>query len=98
MEHVHKYEAFRDDVRPAMKSKLEEFEMFGYGSITEKELWEFLVNKKWKKPKADARVYEIVADILAVQPGEYMNYATVEAFKLGSMNLSDEEERKELLK
>ncbi|MCM3587700.1 post-transcriptional regulator [Mesobacillus maritimus] len=98
MEHVHKYEAFRDDVRPAMKSKLEEFEMFGYGSITEKELWGFLVNKKWKKPKEDARVYEIVADILAVQPGEYMNYATVEAFKLGSMNLSDEEERNELLK
>ncbi|WP_338379244.1 post-transcriptional regulator, partial [Enterococcus faecium] len=91
MEHVHKYEAFRDDVRPAMKSKLEEFEMFGYGSITENELWEFLVSKKWKKPKEDARVYEIVADILAVQPGEYMNFATVEAFKLGSMNLADEE-------
>lgn len=98
MKHEHMYEQFRKNVRPAIKSKLEELEMLGYGAVTEEEMWEYLLNKRWKKPKEDARLYEIVADILAVKPGEYMNFATVEAFKLSSVTLSDEEERRELLK
>lgn len=98
MKHDHMYEQFRKNVRPAIKSKLEELEMLGYGAVTEKEMWEYLVSKKWKKPKENTRLYEIVADILAVKPGEYMNFATVEAFKQSSLSLSDEEERRELLK
>ncbi|MBM4762406.1 post-transcriptional regulator [Bacillus sp. B15-48] len=81
-----------------MRSKLEEFKILGYGEAKEQELWTFLLNKKWKKPKDDVRLYEIVADILSVQPGEYMNFMTVEAFKLGSFVLDDEDERRELLK
>ncbi len=98
MKHEHMYEQFRKNVRPAIKSKLEELEMLGYGAVTEKEVWDYLLNKKWKKPKEDAHLFEIVADILAIKPGEFMNYATVEAFKHGSSTLSDEEERRELLK
>jgi len=98
MEHEHMYEQFRKNVRPAIKSKLEELKMLGYGAVTEDEMWEYLLNKRWKKPKENTRLYEIVADILAVKPGEYMNFATVEAFKQTSLTLSDEEERRELLK
>lgn len=98
MKHEHMYEQFRKNVRPAIKSKLEELEMLGYGAVTETEMWGYLLNKKWKNPKKDAHLFEIVADILAIKPGEYMNYATVEAFKLGSNTLSDEEERRKLLK
>ncbi|SEM32023.1 Post-transcriptional regulator [Mesobacillus persicus] len=98
MGNVHQYEPFKKNVRPALKSKLEEFEVFGYGAVTEKELWEYLVNKKWKKPREDVHLYEIVADILSVQAGEYMNFATVEAFKVGTLTLTDEDERRELLK
>jgi hypothetical protein len=98
MESRHSYEAYRNQVTPALNSKREEFEMLGYGSVSEQQLWDFLVQKKWKKQKEDIRLYEIVAEIMAVQPGEFMNHATVEAFKLGSFALDDEDELKELLK
>ena len=94
----HKYEHFMNDVRPALKSKREEFAVLGYDAVTEQELWAYLLKKKWKKPKEDVHLYEIVADILSIQPGHYMNFATVEAFKHGSIDLDNEAERKALLK
>jgi hypothetical protein len=94
----HRYDEYRNKVTPALNSKREEFEMLGYGSVSGEQLWDFLAQKKWKKPKEEIRLYEIVADILAIQPGEFMNYTTVEAFKLGSFALDDEDELQELLK
>ncbi|PLR93746.1 post-transcriptional regulator [Bacillus sp. T33-2] len=98
MDFGHMYEQFYGKVKPALESKLEEFSMLGYGTVTEKELWDYLTKKKWKKPKEDVHVYEIVADILSVQPGQFMNYATVEAFKFSGFSFEDDQERLELLK
>jgi hypothetical protein len=98
MQHMHQYEQFRKEVGPAIASKQAEFKMLGYEDVTQKELWEFLINKKWKRPKEDVCLYEIVADILAIQPGEYMNFMTVEAFKHGQSVLEDKGELSELLK
>ncbi|THE15333.1 post-transcriptional regulator [Bacillus timonensis] len=78
---THMYDRFRETVRPFLKSKLEEFELYGYDSVKEEELWEFLKNKKWRKEKEEKLLYQIASDILSVKVGEYMNYATVEAFK-----------------
>jgi hypothetical protein len=75
------YDPFRITVKPALKSKLEEFALFGYNKITEEDLWAFLVNKKWKKDKEVKRLYQLVNDVLEVKVGEYMNYATVGALK-----------------
>ena len=77
----HEYDRFPSRGTTCVKSKLEEFFVLGYGSIKEDGLWEFLTKKKWKKMNEDIRLYEIVDDILSVKLGEYMNYATVEAFK-----------------
>jgi len=90
------YEPFRMTVKPALKSKLQEFALFGYDKITEEDLWAFLVNKKWKKDKEVKLLYQIVNDVLAVKVGEYMNYATVGALK--STNFFDGEGRDELEK
>ncbi|RFB17652.1 post-transcriptional regulator [Bacillus sp. HNG] len=78
---THMYDKFRETVRPVLKSKLEEFELYGYDSVKEDELWKFLKNKKWRKEKEEKLLYQIVNDILSVKVGDYMNYATVEAFK-----------------
>ncbi|WP_174729938.1 post-transcriptional regulator [Mesobacillus harenae] len=94
----HQYDAYRQMVQPAIDSKLEEFKMLGYGTVTEGEFWNFLMKKKWKKPKDDIQLYEVVADILSVRVSTYMNFATVEAFKLEDFNLDDEKDRRELLK
>lgn len=78
---THMYDKFRETVRPFLKSKLEEFELYGYGSVKEDELWDFLKNKTWRKEKEEKPLFQIVSDILVVKIGDYMNYATVEAFK-----------------
>lgn len=98
MNQLHSYEKFHATVMPAIKSKVEEFSILGYGTISEKELWGFLTNKKWRKVKEDIRLYEIVDDIMTVKPGEYMNYASVEALKLTEFSFDNEEDMRELLK
>lgn len=98
MDTSHQYGRFYIEIQPAIRSKVEEFNIFGYEKVTEKDLWEFLTRKKWKKTKEDIRLYEIVADVLSVKIGELMNYTTVEAFKLKDFNMEDEEERKALFK
>ncbi|MFC4320913.1 post-transcriptional regulator [Litchfieldia salsa] len=75
------FDQYRDEVQPALKSKLEEFILFGYDSVTEEELWQYLCKKKWKREREAKLLYQIVNDILSVKIGEYMNFATVEAFK-----------------
>lgn len=97
MSAVHEYERFRAEVQLVLQSKIEEFLLLGYGSITEQELWDFLLAKKWRRPKEDMKLFEIVEDVLAVKPGDYMNFAAVSAMKGTDFSLDDEEELKALL-
>ncbi|MFT4412766.1 post-transcriptional regulator [Fredinandcohnia humi] len=78
---THLFDSFRESVAPALKSKLEEFDLYGYDKVTEDELWNFLKNKTWKKVSEEKPIHQIVNDILTVKVGDYMNYVTVEAFK-----------------
>lgn len=94
----HEYDRFREEVKLVLKSKLEEFAILGYQTISEKELWSYLTNKKWRKTKEDIHLYEIVQDIFSVRVGDYMNFATVEAFKMPDFSLENEGGLKELLK
>lgn len=96
----HPYDRFREKVAPALLSKVEEFHVLGYDQVTMDELWAYLVKKPWRRPKEEIRIYEIVANIMSVKIGEYMNYATVEAFKEPSpfestnpFGISEEERR-----
>jgi len=99
MSSKHLYERFRYQVQPALTSKLEEFHLLGYDTIKESELWDFLTKKKWKKPTEDIRLAEIVQDILHVNVSDYMNFATIEAYKsVDLLKELSEEEKKELLK
>lgn len=98
MKNIHDYERFHTTVQPALRSKVEEFGLLGYGTIHEEQLWDFLKSKKWKKVKEDKKLYEIVDDILSLKLGEYMNYASVEALKLSDFSFDNEEDLRELLK
>lgn len=77
----HMYDKYRETVRPFLKSKLEEFVLYGYDSVKEEELWAFMKSKTWRKEREEKQLHQIVSDILGVKVGDYMNYATVEAFK-----------------
>jgi hypothetical protein len=98
MEIGHVYNRFHTQVQPALISKVEEFRLLGYETIDEGALWEFLIHKKWKKAKEEVPLSEIVNDILSVKVGEYMNYATIEAFRMDDFAFDDEEGKKELLR
>ena len=94
----HEYDRFRQEVDLVLKSKLEEFEVYGYDKIQEQELWNFLTQKKWRKPNENIHLFQIVQDIFAVKVGEFMNFATVEAFKATDFSFDNEDELRALLK
>jgi hypothetical protein len=94
----HEYEHFRIRVRPALGSKLDEFQLLGYDTISEKELWDYLIKKKWKKVNSEKKLFEIVQDILSIKVSDYMSFATIEAYKSPELLLKDENDWKELLK
>lgn len=94
----HEYDRYRSQVQPALKSKLDEFRLLGYETINEQALWNYLTKKKWRKVQEDIKLYEVVQDIMSVNVGEYMNFATIEAFKKTEFSFDNNDELKELLK
>jgi len=94
----HEYDHFRSLVKPALKSKQEEFLLLGYDNVSEEDIWRFLVKKKWQKRNNEIKLYEMVQSILSLKIGEFMNYSAVEALKDAEFTLDDEEELLELLK
>ncbi|WP_458412382.1 post-transcriptional regulator [Schinkia sp. CFF1] len=79
-ENKHPVEYYKNQVEPALESKMEEFRLLGYDRVSLQEIWACLQKKKWKK-KVDKYLHEVVADILSLSASEYMSYLTIEAFK-----------------
>ncbi|MFO1443060.1 post-transcriptional regulator [Bacillus sp. Bva_UNVM-123] len=94
----HLNDSLRKDVQVVLQSKLEEFSLLGYGQVSEQEIWNFLIRKKWRKLSEPKLIHEIVEDILSVKVGEFFNFATVEAIKEAEFAFDNEEELQELLK
>ncbi len=100
MQTPHPYEKFRETVKPALESKLEEFRLMEYKDVTEEKLWNFFISKRWRFPKEDIRLYEIVDHILSLKPSDYLAYSQVEQLQQTDWFSEevDPEEWKELLK
>nr|WP_295969654.1 post-transcriptional regulator [uncultured Bacillus sp.] len=94
----HEYDRFRNEVRPALKSKQEEFSLLGYNNVSEGEIWEYLKRKKWRKVAEPLKLHEMVQQILSLKAGEYMHYISIKALKEADFSLEDEGELMELLK
>lgn len=77
-----KYEDLFQLVQPALKSKIHEFRLYNYNSIKEADIWHYCINKKWRKRDIlDMRVSEMVNDVLAVSPAQFMTHTQIEDFK-----------------
>jgi len=98
MKSGHINENVRKEVQPVLQCKLEEFSLLGYGQVTESELWDFLIKKKWRKISDAKLIHEIVEDIMSIKVGEFFNYASIEAIKEAEFAFDDEDELRELLK
>ncbi|WP_213422871.1 post-transcriptional regulator [Bhargavaea massiliensis] len=89
-------------VMPALSNKADEFSFYGYGSVTEEDLWTYCLVKLWRKKDLQAiPVHEAVGDILSISPSRYMTHTQVEGFKKAAGNSGfgglDDEEFRELL-
>jgi murein tripeptide amidase MpaA len=81
LEKQHLYQRYFIKMKPALQSKREEFQLLGMQEVTEKDIWNMLINKKWKKPQEDIHSYEIMQDILSLTNSDYMTFRTIEAYK-----------------
>ncbi|MDQ0269865.1 hypothetical protein J2S17_001737 [Cytobacillus purgationiresistens] len=98
MARMHAYDIFQEDVEPAIQVKLDEFKLLGYEKVNGNEIWSFLVKKKWRNPKSDIRLFEIVDEVLAIKVGEFINFSTMEVYRDKEFSLDNEDEMRELLK
>ena len=98
LESAHPYTQFRKQVKPALRSKLEEFILCDCDRVTEDELWDFLTKKKWKKVKEEIMLYEIIQDILAVKVSDFFSYSRIDRLKSNDFSMDNFEAMQELLK
>lgn len=90
----HPYDIYREEVKAALQCKLDEFALLDLEKVTEDDLWRMLVQKKWRKPKEEIHLYEIVRDIMSLKASDFMNFATLDRWQ--STDLFSEEGQKEL--
>lgn len=68
-----------EHVRPALESKILEFRLYNYHAVTETDLWNYCLKKKWRKRDIqEMKVFEMVNDILETSPAQYMTHTQIE--------------------
>lgn len=88
-----RFEQLYQYVEVVIDSKIDEFRYYGYKAITKEQLWNYCLDKKWrKKDVGQLHLYEIVATIYEVSPSNIMNYEQVSTFSYTQdVSLSKEE-------
>ncbi|MFD2926080.1 post-transcriptional regulator [Halobacillus naozhouensis] len=71
---------WKDEVKPVLISKKEEFINMGYAEATVDDIWKCLEKKIWKK-EVEKRLHEVVQDIFRLSTNQYISYLTVEAYQ-----------------
>ncbi len=71
---------WKSDVRPVIVSKVEEFQMLGYPSVSEEEIWRCMEKKVWRG-QPEKRIYEVVQDLFHLDSGTYMSFLAHETYK-----------------
>lgn len=80
METLQTVEEWKEMLKPALESKVSEFQMMGYSKATSADVWDCLVKKVWKG-NPEKRLYEVVQDIFHLDTTLYMSYLTVNAYQ-----------------
>ncbi len=73
-------EEWKVELRPALQSKAEEFQMMGYSRATEEDVWKCLLKKVWKG-NPNKRVHEVFQDVFHLSSNIYMSYLTIDAYQ-----------------
>ncbi|WP_144511185.1 post-transcriptional regulator [Bacillus sp. FJAT-22090] len=96
MENV--YEDIFTHVLPALESKKSEFEVYQYATVTERDIWKYCVEKKWRKIDISTlALHQIVNDVLSITSAEFMTYEQIDQFKTSNWFSEVNQEELQLL-
>lgn len=92
------YEEIYLHVLPALESKKSEFEVYRYKKVSEQDIWNFCITKKWKKKIVpEIPLHHIVNDILSISPAEFMTFEQIENSKTSNWFSDINQEELQLL-
>lgn len=74
------FEMWKEEVKPAIQSKVDEFHFLGYDRATADEVWECTLYQLRKK-KEFIHLHAFVNEILTLKPQTYMTWLTIQAQK-----------------
>lgn len=80
-----------DRVLPALYSKVKELRNLGFKYITEKDVWNYLVNSTWKT-KRDLQLHDLISDILYADNYKLNDYVMDKIKKLKTRDDNVDEE------
>ena len=80
-----------DRVLPALYSKVKEVRKLGFKYITEKDIWNYLVNNTWKT-KRNLQLHDLISDILYADNYKLNDYVMDKMKKLKTRNDNVDEE------
>lgn len=73
------FEHIFQKVLPVLENKLAEFNYLQYDGISTEDIWDYCIQKKWKKKSVDQmHLYEIVQTIFSLKVSDVMNYFQVQ--------------------
>ncbi|WP_238378751.1 post-transcriptional regulator [Halalkalibacillus sediminis] len=75
VKHVDRWRPYIKDV---LQSKVDELQLLGYDGANEREVWDCLMQKVWRK-KQEKQLHEVIQDVLHLKDGTYMNYLSIQA-------------------
>lgn len=76
------YEQLYNKVLPVLQSKLDEIKYYEYDGMTTEEIWNFCIQKKWRKKRIEElRLFEIVETIYSIKPSEIVSYFQIQQFQ-----------------
>lgn len=80
-----------DRVLPALYSKVKELRNLGFKYVTEKDIWNYLVNSTWKT-KRNLQLHDLISDILYADNYKLNDYVMDKMRKLKKRNDNVDEE------
>lgn len=80
-----------DRVLPALYSKVKEVRNLGFAYITEKDIWNYLVNSTWKT-KRNLQLHDLISDILYADNYKLNDYVMDKMRNLKKRNDNVDEE------
>lgn len=76
MTYKQQFDVWKEDLRPVLQSKVEEFQQLGLERVEIMDIWECVLYKLRKQTEF-IHLHEFVRIILSLRDNEYMNWLTI---------------------